>query len=171
MGPAAAFEAGQPLADLAVARVRIILEQRRRGHHPAIDAIAALRHLLVDIGLLDRMRLLGRAEPGEGLDLAAGDRRERGDAGANGSAVEMHGAGAALREAATEMRVRETEIAAQGIEQRHLGIGFDRRRLAVELEGNALRHRIFLLRQMPDDLGYGEKWRAGNAFTRRDTGI
>jgi hypothetical protein len=53
-----------------------------------------------------------------------------------------------LGEAAAEMRVGEAEIAAQRVEQRHLGIGLDARRLAVELEGNALRHGIFLLRRM-----------------------
>src|SRR5260221_1597757 len=171
MRAAAAFEAGEPGTDLGIARMRIVGEERGRRHDPAIDAVAALRHLLVDPGLLELMRLLRRAEPGERRDLAAGRRRDPGDAGADGAAVEMHGAGAALREAAAEMRVGEAEIAAQGLEQRHLGIGLDARRLTVEPEGNALRHGIFLLRWMPDDLGYGEKPRAGNMLARRDTGI
>src|SRR5260221_7870994 len=171
MRAAAAFETAERAADLGIAGMRIVGEERRRGHDPAIDAVAALRHLLVDIGLLYLMRLLRRAEPGEGGDLAAGRRRERRDAGADCGAVEMDRAGAALREAAAEMRVGEAEIAAEGVEQGHLGIGLDARRLAVELEGNAFRHGIFLLRRMPDNIGYGEKWQAGNALAPRDTRI
>src|SRR5258708_4810329 len=102
MRAAAAFEAGEPGTDLGIARMRIVGEERGRRHDPAIDAVAALRHLLVDPGLLELMRLLRRAEPGERRDLAAGRRRDRGDAGADGAAVEMDGAGAALREAAAE---------------------------------------------------------------------
>src|SRR5258707_3698377 len=118
MRAAAAFEAAERRADLGVTRMRIAGEERGRRHDPAIDAVAALRHLLVDIGLLHLMRLLRRAEPGEGGDLAARRRRERRDAGADGGAVEMDGAGTALREAAAEMRVGKAEIAAQGVEQR-----------------------------------------------------
>ena len=62
MGAAAAFETGQALADLGIAGMRLLLEECRRGHDPAIDAVAALRHLLVDIGLLQRMRMLARSQ-------------------------------------------------------------------------------------------------------------
>jgi len=71
MRAAAAFEAGEPVADLRVGRMRVLAQQRRRGHDPAIDAVAALRHLLGDISGLKLVRMLGRAEPGEGGDLMA----------------------------------------------------------------------------------------------------
>src|SRR5438132_803869 len=50
MRPAAAFEAGEPVADLLFRGVGGVAQQRRRGHDPAIEAIAALRHLLRDAG-------------------------------------------------------------------------------------------------------------------------
>src|SRR6516162_3064450 len=69
MRAAAALEAGERLFDLRVGRLLGLIEERGRGHDPAVDAVAALRHLLLHVGPLDRMRLLGRAEAGKGDDL------------------------------------------------------------------------------------------------------
>src|SRR5258705_7192487 len=52
MGAAAAFQARQRVADLGVGRPRILVEQRDRGHDPAVEAVAALRHLFLDEGRL-----------------------------------------------------------------------------------------------------------------------
>src|SRR5260370_20577432 len=68
---AAALEAGERLFDLSVGWFLVLIEERGRGHDPAADAVAALRNLLFYISLLDRMRLLGRAEAGQCDDLAA----------------------------------------------------------------------------------------------------
>src|SRR6266542_4229878 len=46
----------------------------------------------------------------------------------------MHGAGAALRQPAAEMRVIQRQLVAQRVEQRHVGIGIDRLDLAVHVE-------------------------------------
>src|SRR2546422_4460382 len=46
----------------------------------------------------------------------------------------MHGAGAALRQPAAEMRVVQRQLIAQRVEQRHVGIGIDRLDLAVHVE-------------------------------------
>src|SRR5258708_10607474 len=46
----------------------------------------------------------------------------------------MHGAGAALREPAAEVRIVQVKFAAQCIEQRHLGLRFDGNTLAVDGE-------------------------------------
>src|SRR5262249_21783648 len=137
MGAAAALEAGERLPDLRVGRLLGLIEERGRRHDPAVDAVAALRHLLLHVGLLDRMRLLGRAEAGKGDDLAATHRRHRRHTGAHRLAVDVHGASAALRQAAAEMRVVERELVAQGVEQRHVGIGIDRLDLAVHVEGHS----------------------------------
>ena len=80
------------------------------------------------------MRLLRRAEAGEGHDLGVADRRHRRHAGADRLAVEMHRAGAALRQAAAEMRIVEADVVAQRIEQRHVRIGIDGVGLAVHVE-------------------------------------
>src|SRR3989442_14825606 len=61
--------------DIAVARVGLGGEQRRRGHDLAGLAIAALRHLQIDPGLLN---LLAGRRPADGFDrgdLFPGDRR------------------------------------------------------------------------------------------------
>src|SRR6185312_14343531 len=110
-------------------------------HDPAIDAIAALRGFLGDPGGLQRMRLLDRAETGQrgdGRVLDAGDRR---DTRAHRFAIDMDRAGAALAEAATEMRIGQPELVAQRVEQRHLRV-VDRHLmgLAVDLESELLRH-------------------------------
>src|SRR5205085_3263425 len=68
VGAAAALESGQRVADLGVARTRIPVEQRYRVHHPAIETVAALRHLLFDERRLHFVRLVRRA-----------DARQRGD--------------------------------------------------------------------------------------------
>src|SRR5215831_9023069 len=137
MRAAAALEAAERLFDLRVGRLLGLIEECGCRHDPAVDAVAALRHLLLHIGLLDRMRLLGRAEAGEGDDLAAAYRRDRRHAGAHRLAVDVHGAGAALRQAAAEMRIVERELVAQRVEQRHVGIGVDRVDLAVHVEGHS----------------------------------
>src|SRR5467141_852681 len=75
---APALEPGEGVAQLRVGRFRVLLQIGRGGHHPAIDAVAALRHLLLDIRRLQRMRLLRRTEAFEGGDALAargGDRQ------------------------------------------------------------------------------------------------
>src|ERR1041384_6716772 len=56
---AAAPPGRQRTAQLGVARFGVLLQHRGGGHDPAVDAVAALRHLLFDIGGLQRMGLLG----------------------------------------------------------------------------------------------------------------
>ena len=68
--------------------------------------------------------------------LARFDRGERRDARADGAAVDMHGAGTALRKPAAEARALEPEIVAQRVKQRYVGIvDRDRHRPAIHVEG------------------------------------
>src|SRR4051794_26128176 len=60
VGAAAAQIVGERLLDVAVRGVAVPVEQLLGHHDHAIDAVAALHRLLVDEGLLDRMRLLDR---------------------------------------------------------------------------------------------------------------
>src|SRR5262249_34073695 len=114
----------------------------RRLHDHAVDAVAALRRLLLDEGALHWVRPLRRAEAFErDYLLLCGDLRQRRDARAHGLAVDMHGAGAALTKPAAEARAMQREIVAERVEQRHVGIiDGDRDRLAVDVERFALRH-------------------------------
>ena len=75
--PQPAFQAGQPIADVGFGGVRLIAQQRRRGHDPAVQAIAALRCLFLDEGRLQHVRVLRRAEAGEGDDPGGADGGNR----------------------------------------------------------------------------------------------
>ena len=97
-----------------------------------------MRHLLVDPGLLHRVqRLLAprppagpsagppRGQPFERRDLLAGHAADRQHAGARLLAVDQHRTGAALRQAAAELRARQLEVVAQHVEQRRVVGGLD----------------------------------------------
>ena len=65
------------------------------GHNLPRHTVAALGHVGGDPGLLDRMAGVG-GEAFNGGDLFAGGSGHRGDAGADGVAIEPDGAGATL---------------------------------------------------------------------------
>ncbi len=136
-------------ASLISASVGFFLSRRKRGsrHQPAVDAVAALRHLLLDIGGLQWMWLFRCPKACERRDLGVADGRYRGDARTGRLAVKMHRAGAALRKPATEMWIVETKIVTQCIEQRHVRIGVDSVRRAVDRKGKALGHSVQLPEQ------------------------
>src|SRR5213078_3731923 len=132
---AAAANVGHRGVDVGVRGVRLLGEQRRRGHDLARLAVAALRHVFRDPGALYRVRaVLGQAF--DRRDALVGDRGDGQHAGARGHAVQMHGAGAALRDAAAELGAREAERVAQHPEERRVGRDVDRFTLAVHGEGN-----------------------------------
>ena len=85
------------------------------------------------------MRLFGCAESLESNDAVA-DRADGGEyAGAYGAAVEMHGAGTALTEAAAESRAAQAEIVTQRVQQRHRWIvDGEMHGLAVDIERDGL---------------------------------
>src|SRR5688572_19441324 len=141
---AAAQVAGERLPDLVVARALVGREQRGGFHDHAVDAVAALHRLLLDEGLLQRVRPLRGAQPFERDDLLAGGRGHGEATGAHGFSVHVHRTSAALREAAAKARAVEIEIVAQRVEQRHLRI-VDAQvvRLAVDGKLNILGHGPF----------------------------
>src|SRR5258705_10283949 len=122
MGPASAEIAGERLLDVGFTRVLAGGQEGRGLHDHAVDAVPALHGLLVDECLLHGMRTLRRAETLQRDDLLCPDRRQRHHAGAHRLPVEMYGADAALGEAAAEARAVESQLVAESVEQRHLGI-------------------------------------------------
>src|SRR5262249_59341951 len=56
----------------------------------------------------------------------------------------MDGACAALRQSAAEMRIVQADVVTQGVEQRHVGISFNRMILAVDVKREFLSHGILL---------------------------
>src|SRR6266850_2772127 len=120
--------------DVAIGRVRLGGEQRRRGHDLAGLAIAALRHLQLDPGLLDLLAGGGGTNGLDGSDALAGRGRDRRDARAHRLAVEVDRARAAQGEAATEFRAGHAEHIAQHPEQRRVVVDIDAASLAVDCQ-------------------------------------
>ena len=110
----------------------LLIEQRLGREDDAAQAEAALRRLLVDERLLDRMRTLGRAEPFERGDLGAGYGLHRRHARPDRLAVHDHGAGAALAEPAAELRAAQRQIVAEHVEERRRRVGIERVTAAVD---------------------------------------
>src|SRR5206468_658816 len=99
----------------------------RQNH--AAQAEAALRGLLVDEGLLNRMRSLDRAEAFERRDLRVGDRADGRHARSHGSPLDDDRARPALAESAAELRAAESEVVAEDVKKRSCWIDIDRLRL------------------------------------------
>src|ERR1700688_1716489 len=117
IGAATADIAVHMANDVVAARILVGRKQRRGLHDLAGLAIAALRHLQVEPGLLQRMVAVWpqTIDGGDGLACHHGDR---GLARADRLAVEMHRAGATHAGAAAVFRAGELEVLAHDPEQR-----------------------------------------------------
>ena len=73
-------------------------------------------------------------QPLDGRDRSAFDSRHRHRAGAHRSAIDVHGAAAAERDATTELRSVETEVLTQHPQQRRVRVRLDGARLAIDDE-------------------------------------
>src|SRR6266581_9432713 len=89
--------------DVVIRRLRRVLQQRRRRHDLAGLAVAALHHLQLQPRLLQGRALRRLADRLDRGDRTIADVVDRSLTGADRLAVEMHGAGAAKRLAATEL--------------------------------------------------------------------
>src|SRR3981189_2300467 len=79
-------------------RVRGAHQQRLGGHDHAIEAIAALRGLFPDEGVLHRIGTIARAKTFERHNVALDAAADRNHAGACRDAVDKYGASAAFAE-------------------------------------------------------------------------
>src|SRR5688572_13011693 len=153
---AAAAEVGVHVGlDLVLGRpLHLVQELGRLDHHPVL-AVAALRHLLLDPGLLDGMEVVGlrrgaRLGPPEGRqalerrDRALADSGDGCDARANLLAVVQDRAGTALRETAAEARAVQAELVPQDVQQRRVGRRRDVVNASVHLDLECVRHRLSL---------------------------
>src|SRR5258708_14332415 len=77
IGPAATEVSGHRAFDIAIGRVGVGGEQRRGGHDLAGLAIAALRHLQLDPGLLNLLAGGRGADALDRRDALAGHGRDR----------------------------------------------------------------------------------------------
>src|SRR5205807_9754889 len=132
---AAAANVGHRGVDVGVRGVRLLGEQRRRGHDLARLAVAALRHVFRDPRPLYGVGAVLRQAFDRG-DALVGDSRNGQHARSGRRAIQMHRTRAALGDAAAELRACETERVAQHPEERRVGGDVDRFTLAVDGEGN-----------------------------------
>ena len=143
MRAAAAEIARQRFSDLAVRRFGIFIQQGFARHDHAVDAVAALRRLFIDEGLLNLVHFLGRAQAFQRGDRFILHSAHRGDTGADGVALHDDRTGAALSEPAAKLGAVQPEIVTQGVEQRHIGLGVHRLIFAIHAE-RYFCHRRFL---------------------------
>src|SRR5437773_2909901 len=128
---AAAERSRHRLADFCISGSRVAVEQDLRGQDLAVLTEAALRYLLVDPRLLNRMQHTVLSQPFERGDLGALHAGDGSDARSNRFAFDDHGAGAALAESAAEPRPLQAEIVTEDVEQRSREIDVQLMRLAV----------------------------------------
>ncbi len=123
IGPAAA-DVRHLCVNVGVGRMRIVREERDRRHDLPRLAIAALRRVGFDPGLLHRVQLL-LAEALDCQDRLVGGLADRRDAGSCRLAVDDDGAGAAQSDAAAEFRSDHPQFVAQRPQQRHFRLDID----------------------------------------------
>ncbi|CPN78277.1 Uncharacterised protein [Bordetella pertussis] len=99
-----------------------------------VEAVPALRGLLVDEGLLHRAGRLRRAQPFEGGDGVPGRAAHGYRAGARGHAVDQDGARAAFAQSAAELGPVQAQVVAQDVKQRGVGVRRHRVAAGVDLE-------------------------------------
>src|SRR5262249_46550181 len=92
-------------------------------HDLAGLAVAALRRLDVDPGLLERAQAAGRRQPLDRRDLLADDVLDLGPARAGRLAVDQDGAAAALADATAALGTRESEVATERKLERRISVG------------------------------------------------
>src|SRR5262245_24262308 len=122
---AAAEHIRERLLNLLVGGARVLVEEGFGGEHHAAQAKAALRGLLVDEGLLDRMWLLSCAESFERRDLGFRHGAHRRNAGSDRLAVGDDRARSTLAEATAEFGTAQFEVVAQNEQQRRGRIDVD----------------------------------------------
>src|ERR1700741_3787399 len=120
-------------ADVLVTRIRIVLEEGRCLHDLPRLAIAALRNLQFDPGLLQRM-LSAWIQPFDGRDLSARDGADRRDAGADRPALEVHGACATHADPASKLRAFEADDVTDHPQEWGIGGRIDAEWATVDLE-------------------------------------
>ena len=104
-------------------------QERRDGHdHPRL-AVAALRHLVVDPGLLNGVQTPFGAEPFNGRDRRPLDGDHRHAAGTHRLAVHVDGARAAGGDAAAELGAGETEGVPKSPQERRVRVEVEQARL------------------------------------------
>lgn len=117
--------------DVFIRRIRISLEKSGRCHDLATLAIPALRYLLRNPCLLNRVRQVWRKPFNRG-DILVGNRRNRDGARPDRISIEVNGACPALGHTTAVLGAGQSDHIAKGPEQGHPWIGVDGERFLVD---------------------------------------
>src|SRR4051812_16254166 len=117
---AATADVAHGVVDIGVGGLGLFLQQRRGGHDHSRLAVAALRNVVLEPGLLHLGQHAIRRQTFDRRDLFSLDRGHRHHARANGGAVDVHGAGAALRDAATVFGAGEAGLLPENPQKRRV---------------------------------------------------
>src|SRR5262245_54675461 len=130
----AAADVHHGLVDVLIGRLRVLLQERGRGHDLTGLAVAALRHVGGSPGLLYGMRAGGR-QPLDGDDLVGGLHAAHGsDTGAHQPAIDVHGARATLSDPAAILGAGQADLLADDPQQRRVGLHLHVANLAIDVE-------------------------------------
>src|SRR5437764_2500039 len=133
---AAAQVSAHRLVDVSVSRVRVLVEERHGLHDLASLAVATLRHVIVDPGLLDRVQLVALGQAIDGRDVLASNGAHGRDAHAVGHTVDVARARAAEAHATAVLQAVHVEAVTKNPEQFLVLVDVDGHRVAVECEGD-----------------------------------
>src|SRR5215813_13190960 len=106
---AAAQIAGDRVANVLLGRLRVLGEQRRRGHENTRNAEAALGHAAAHEGVLQRRQRAAARQPFDRRHRAAARLHRQYEAARDQLTVEVHRACAAVAGAAALLGTREAE--------------------------------------------------------------
>jgi len=129
---------------MCVRRRRIAVEQSRRAHDDAGQAVAALTRLLLDKGLLQRMKRCTTPKPFDCRDSSRFRGRRRSVARLNGSSIQQNRAASAHALSATEPSTLQLEVISQDVNERGICVRYDRPSCAVDVERDGLRQGLKL---------------------------
>ncbi len=130
VGCAAAKIPAHRLINVRVSRMGRARQQCSGAHDLSCLAIAALRHVQLDPGFLQRVSGVG-GETFDRGDLRVAQRRNRQQAGSRGLSVEVHCASATLADAAPVFGADKPDMIAKNPEQRCIGCCVDAVRLPI----------------------------------------
>src|SRR6266849_424352 len=128
----AADIAGEAVADFALGRVRVLLEQVADSHDHPRRAEAALQGVVLMEGRLNRMQCAAGRETFDRRDPGSVGHHSENRAGFDGLSIDIDGAGAALRRVATDVGSCKAEIVSEQMNQKFAR--FDRRGLTHAID-------------------------------------
>jgi hypothetical protein len=132
VGAAAAKVAGHAGIDIRIAGVRMPGQKGRRRHNLSRMTVAALGHIVLYPGLLQRVRSIG-GQAFDGGNIFPDDLGYRGYTGPGRFSSHMDGTGAAKSHAASELRPRQADIVSENPQQRRVEDDIDAIFLPVNL--------------------------------------